>query len=180
MTSTKEKMNKSVENLQKQLNALRTNRANPDMLNGITVDYYGAQVPLVQVASISVPENMVLLLNVFDQGAIQSVEKAIQSSSLGITPNTDGNVIRINLPELTEERRKDLVKVVRKKGEEAKISVRNIRRDAIDFVKAQEKEKDITEDISKKEQSDIQEVTDSINTQIDKIILDKEKEILTI
>lgn len=180
MESNKDKMQKTVSNLQKQLNSLRTNRANPDMLNGITVDYYGSQVPLVQVASITVPENMVINLNVFDKGAVKSVEKAIQSSSLGITPNTDGTLIRLNLPELTEERRKDLVKIARKKGEDAKIALRNIRRDAVEAIKQQEKNKEITEDESKKEQQQVQTLTETMNKSIDTILSDKEKEILTI
>lgn len=180
MSRVKDKMKKTIENLNHQLNSLRTNRANPDMLSGITVDYYGSQVPLKQVAAITVPENMVLLVNVFDQSAVKSVEKAIQSSSLGITPNTDGNVIRINLPELTEERRKDLIKVVRKKGEEAKVSVRNIRRDAMDDIKRDEKDKNINEDEAKKENQSIQVVTDEVNKEIDSIIANKEKEILKI
>jgi ribosome recycling factor len=175
-----EKMKKSIENLNSQLSALRSNRANPAMLNGITVDYYGSQVPLLQVSAITVPENMVLIVNVFDQNAVKNVEKAIQSSSLGITPNTDGSTIRINLPELTEERRKDLIKVIRKKGEDAKVAIRNIRRDALDEIKEQEKEKLINEDESKKESQNIQSTTDDMNRKIDSIITDKEKEILKI
>ncbi len=180
MDDNKEKMQKTVSNLQKQLNSLRTNRANPDMLNGIMVDYYGSQVPLVQVAVITVPENMVINLNVFDKSAVKSVEKAIQASSLGINPNTDGNLIRLNLPELTEDRRKDLVKISRKKGEDAKIALRNIRRDVVESIKQQEKDKEITEDESKKEQQNIQTITESMNKSIDDILTSKEKEILTI
>lgn len=180
MDDNKEKMQKTVSNLQKQLNSLRTNRANPDMLNGIMVDYYGSQVPLVQVAVITVPENMVINLNVFDKSAVKSVEKAIQASSLGINPNTDGNLIRLNLPELTEDRRKDLVKISRKKGEDAKIALRNIRRDVVESIKQQEKDKEITEDESKKEQQAIQTITETMNKSIDDILSSKEKEILTI
>ena len=180
MDDNKEKMQKTVSNLQKQLNSLRTNRANPDMLNGIMVDYYGSQVPLVQVAAITVPENMVINLNVFDKSAVKSVEKAIQASSLGINPNTDGNLIRLNLPELTEDRRKDLVKISRKRGEDSKIALRNIRRDVVEAIKQQEKDKEITEDESKKEQQAIQTLTESMNKAIDDILSAKEKEILTI
>ena len=180
MDDNKEKMQKTVSNLQKQLNSLRTNRANPDMLNGIMVDYYGSQVPLVQVAAITVPEHMVINLNVFDKSAVKSVEKAIQASSLGINPNTDGNLIRLNLPELTEDRRKDLVKISRKRGEDSKIALRNIRRDVVEAIKQQEKDKEITEDESKKEQQAIQTLTESMNKAIDDILSAKEKEILTI
>ena len=180
MDDNKEKMQKTVSNLQKQLNSLRTNRANPDMLNGIMVDYYGSQVPLVQVAAITVPENMVINLNVFDKSAVKSVEKAIQASSLGINPNTDGNLIRLNLPELTEDRRKDLVKISRKRGEDSKIALRNIRRDVVEAIKQQEKDKEITEDESKKEQQAIQTITETMNKSIDDILSSKEKEILTI
>ncbi len=178
--SLTERMDKTVEALKTQLASLRTSRANPDMLNGVMVDYYGSQTALKQVAAISSPEPMVLMLNVFDANAIKSVEKGIQQSQLGLNPQTNGNVIRIRLPELTEERRKEIVKVVKTHTEASRVSIRNIRRDEIDTVKKQEKEKEITEDESKKEQQAIQKETDEKIKSIDSIGEAKEKEILKI
>lgn len=180
MENITNKMEKSVDNFKSNLGSLRTSRASPDMLSKITVNYYGAQVPLQQVASISVPENRVLMLNIFDANAIKDVERAILNSSLGLNPHVDGNIIRIRLPELTEERRKDLVKVVGQYSEDAKIAIRNIRRDEIDAIKTQEKNKELTEDDSKKMQQKIQKITDEKVTVIDNISQEKEKEILTI
>jgi ribosome recycling factor len=179
-TSTIERMDKTIASLKTQLSTLRTSRANPDMLNGIMIDYYGATTPLQQVAAISSPEPMVLMLNVFDYNAVKSIERGIQASQLGLNPHTDGNVIRIRLPELTEERRKEIVKIVKSQTEDARVSIRHIRRDEIETVKKKEKEKEITEDESKKEQLEIQKVTtDKIKT-IDSIAEAKEKEILKI
>jgi len=174
------KMQKSIEKFKSNLGSLRTNRANPDMLSNITIDYYGSQVPLLQVASLSVPENMVLMINVFDANAIKHVEKAILASSLGLNPHVDGNIIRIRLPELTEERRKDLVKVVGQYSEETKVALRNIRRDEIDAIKTQEKNKELTEDDAKKTQQDVQKITDENTKTVDSLSQSKEKEILTI
>ena len=178
--STEIRMEKTVNALKTQLAALRTSRANPDMLNSIMVGYYGSSTPLKQLASISIPEPMVLMLNIFDANAVKDVERGIQASQLGLNPHTEGNVIRIRLPELTEDRRKDIVKVVKSHAENSRVSLRNIRRDAIDTIKKQEKEKEITEDDSKKEQQNIQKTTDEKIKLIDVISDEKEKEILTI
>lgn len=180
MNNLKDRMNKSIENFNHQLTGLRTGRANPEMLNSVQVEYYGSTVPVKQVASISVPEARILLLNVFDRGAVKDVEKAILASNLGLNPNTDGNLIRIQLPELTEERRKELVKHISKIAEEAKISIRNIRRDEIEAVKSDEKDSSITEDESKKLQQDIQKTTDEFISKVDSIFKEKEKELLTV
>lgn len=179
-TQISARMQKSIDTFKQHLASLRTNRANSDMLNGIAADYYGSQTSLKQLASISVPESMVIQLNVFDAGAVKSIEKAIQLAQLGFNPQIDGNVIRIRLPELTEERRKELVKVVKKYAEEARISIRNIRREEIDHTKAKEKNKEINEDESKKIQATIQKITDENIAAIDKMSDSKEKDILTI
>ena len=143
MDFLKERMSKSIENFKHQLVGLRTGRATPEMLNPIQVEYYGSTVPLKQVASISVPENRTLLLNVFDKNAVKEVEKSILASNLGLNPNVDDNLIRIQLPELTEERRKELVKHISKLAEDSKIAIRNIRRDHIDEIKESEKKVDL-------------------------------------
>lgn len=174
------RMDKSIESFKSQLNGLRTGRANPELLNSVVVDYYGAPTPLNQVASVSTPETRVLMLNVFDANAVKDVEKAIQASNLGLTPQTEGNIIHIRLPELTEDRRKELVKVAKKHAEDARVSIRNIRRDEIDTIKKQEKSKDITEDESKQLQDDVQKVTDEKVAQVDSITSTKEKDILSI
>ena len=180
MSELDDKMQKSLAALDRQLATLRTNRANPDMLATLQVEAYGASVPLQQVASVSVPEPMTLLLNVFDRNAVKDVERAIQASQLGLNPQVDGSIIRLRLPELTEDRRKDLVKLVNQYGEDARVSLRNARRDAIDKIKAQEKDKEISEDDAKREQEVVQKVTDDYSSRIDGIAKAKEKEILTI
>lgn len=180
MSETTKKMEKTFENLNSQLRGIRTSRATPDLLNPLQVDYYGSMVPINQVASVSVPESRLLLINVFDKGAVQAVEKAIQSSELGLTPQTEGTMIRLRLPDLTEERRKEIVKHVRKLSEESKVAIRNIRRDAIDEIKAMEKKNELTEDDVKREQLDIQNTTDMFIQKIETSLKSKEKEILTI
>ncbi|RAP35086.1 ribosome recycling factor [Candidatus Marinamargulisbacteria bacterium SCGC AAA071-K20] len=180
MESLKERMAKSIDSFKQQLVGLRTGRANPDMLNTIQVDYYGSMVPLKQVASISVPEARTLLLNVFDRNAVKNVERAIIASNLGLNPNTDDNLIRIQLPELTEDRRKELVKHIGKVSEETKVAVRNIRRDKIDQIKAEEKQGDATEDDSKRLQQDTQKITDDFISKIETLFKEKETELLTI
>jgi ribosome recycling factor len=174
------RMEKTVSNTRSQLSSIRTGRANPDLLSKILVDYYGSKVPINQVGTISVPESRQLLINVFDAGAVQHVERAISSSDLGLNPQTEGSVIRLNLPELTEERRKDLAKVVRKEAEEGKVALRNIRREFIDKVKAQEKDKEISEDDSKKLNEEIQKVTDKFTLVIDELTKEKEADLLSV
>ncbi|MFO7953075.1 MAG: ribosome recycling factor [Bacillota bacterium] len=175
-----EKMTKAVEALQRDLSTMRAGRANPSLLDKIEVDYYGISTPLNQLAGISAPEARLLVIQPWDKQSIPAIEKAIQKSDLGLTPSNDGNVIRLTIPELTEERRKELVKYVKKKTEEGRVSIRNIRRDANDIIKQMEKESEISEDESKRAQDDIQELTDSKVDEVDKILEAKEKEIMEV
>jgi len=177
-SAAKNKMAKSIQVLKDELSSVRAGRANPQVLDRITVDYYGVATPINQVASISVPEPRVLMISVWDASILSEVEKAIQKSDLGINPNNDGKVIRLIFPELTEERRKELTKLVRKYGENAKISVRNIRREANDAVKKLKASKLIAEDEEKRSNDNIQKLTDDKIKEIDSIIEKKEKEIL--
>ena len=178
--TAKDKMGKTISVLLRDLGTLRAGRANPQVLDRIMVDYYGAQTPINQMGNISSPEPRVLMISVWDASALSAVEKAIQKSDLGINPNNDGKCIRLVFPELTEERRKELVKVVRKKGEEAKVAIRSIRRDANDQIKKQRKDSEITEDDQKQLEESAQKLTDEKIKEIDKIIVDKEKEILAV
>lgn len=180
MSDLSQRMSKSVDALKSQLSSLRVGRAHPDMLNKVMVSYYGVPTPLKQVASVSVPEPRVLMLTVFDKGAIKDVEKAIATSDLGIPPTVDGTVIRLRLPELTEERRKELVKQMKKMIEEAKVAIRNQRRDLIEDLKAQEKDKSLSVDESKAKQDEAQRITDSFIAQIDQLAKDKESDIMTV
>ena len=175
-----EKMNKSVDILAKDYAAIRAGRANPAVLDKITVDYYGAATPINQMGNISAPEPRLLVIAPYDPSALKEIEKALQKSDLGINPSNDGKVIRLVFPELTEERRRDLVKVVKKKGEEAKVAIRSIRRDANETIKKQKKNGDITEDDQKIMEEDAQKATDASIKDIDKIIADKEKEIMEV
>ena len=176
----KDKMQKTIASLQRELSTLRAGRANASVLDRIMVDYYGAQTPINQMANISTPEPRVLMISVWDQTAIGAVEKAIQKSDLGINPSNDGRIIRLVFPELTEERRRDLVKTVKKKGEDAKVAIRSIRRDANEQIKKLQKDSEITEDDKKGYEEDIQDMTDDKIKEIDKILADKEKEIMEI
>ena len=175
-----EKMNKSVARLENEFASVRAGRANPAVLDKALVDYYGAPTPINQMANISVPEPRMLAIQPWDKSAMPQIEKAIMKSDIGITPTSDGTVIRLVMPQLTQENRKDLVKRIKKKGEDAKVSVRNIRRDGNDDLKGLEKSKDITEDESKGAQDDIQKMTDKFIAEIDKVIDNKEKEIMTV
>jgi len=176
----KDKMGKTISVLLRDLSTLRAGRANPQVLDRIMVDYYGSPTPINQMGNISSPEPRILMISVWDASALGAVEKAIQKSDLGINPNNDGKCIRLVFPELTEERRKELVKVVRKKGEEAKVAIRSIRRDANDQIKKQRKDSVITEDDQKIMEDSAQKLTDEKIKEIDKIIADKEKEILSV
>lgn len=180
MNDSEERMQKTAEFLSKDLAGLRAGRANPAMVEKIVVDYYGALTPINQLANISVPEARLLVIQPWDKTTIASIEKAIMKSDLGINPSNDGNVIRLAIPQLTEERRKELVKVVRKKGEEAKVAVRNIRREANELLKSSEKEKLISEDENKKAIDEIQKTTDKHIKGIDLILQAKEKEIMEV
>lgn len=173
-------MEKAVQAYGRELATVRAGRANASLLDKVTVDYYGAQTPLNQIASITVPEARMLIITPYDKTAIGDIEKAIQKSDLGITPTSDGNVIRIAIPALTEERRKELVKVVKKYSEEAKVAVRNVRRDANDELKKLEKNGEITEDELRSSTEDVQKLTDEYVAKIDDVTKDKEKEIMEV
>ena len=175
-----EKMNKTISVFEENLAEIRAGRANPAILNKITVDYYGVPTPINQVAGISVPEARMILIQPWDASILKEIEKEILKSDIGINPNNDGKVIRLNFPELNEERRKEIVKDIRKLAEEAKIAVRSIRRDAIDEAKELEKKSEITEDDLKKEEDDIQKLTDKKIEEIDMLLEKKEKEIMSI
>lgn len=174
------KMNHSVEFLLEEYNSIRAGRANPKVLDRIRVDYYGTPSPINHVANLSVPEPRIIQISPFEKSLLKQIEKAINMSDLGINPTNDGSSIRLVFPELTEERRKELVKDVKKKGEACKVAVRNIRRDAIDAMKKLEKSGEFTEDDLKDAESDIQKMTDKTIDKIDKAIDDKSKEILTV
>ena len=175
-----EKMKKSVSNLNSELLTIRAGRANPHVLDKVTVEYYGAEVPINQVASVSTPEARIIAISPFDSTILKEIEKAINMSDIGINPNNDGKVIRLVFPELTEERRKELTKDVKKKGEDSKVAIRNIRRDAMDAVKKAEKANEITEDTLKNLEEEIQKLTDSNIAEIDKLVESKNKEIMSI
>ncbi len=175
-----EKMTKSVQVLKEELNAVRAGRANPHILDKITVDYYGQATPLQQVGNITVPEARLIQIQPWDASVIKAIEKAINTSDIGITPSSDGKVIRLVFPELTEEKRKELTKKVKHLGEEGKVAIRNIRRDALQDFKKQEQDKLLTEDDLKDLESDIQELTDKFAKEIDKVVEEKTKEIMTV
>ncbi len=175
-----EKMVKSLDSLKNEYASIRAGRANPNILNRLMVDYYGTPTPIQQVANISVPEARMIQIQPWESSLIKEIERSIMTSDIGITPNNDGKVIRLVFPELTEERRKDLVKDVKKKGENAKIAVRNIRRDANDLLKKQSKASEISEDEQKQLEEKVQKLTDRYVDEIDKAIEHKSKEILTV
>ncbi len=178
LKDTENRMNLSIESLRTELSRIRTGKANISLLDGITVPYYGTPTPLNQVANISAPEPRLLTVQPWDKTVIGEIEKALQASDLGITPNNDGTVIRLPLPQLTQEVREDLAKQARNRGEDAKVSVRNIRRDANDQIKKLEKAKEIPEDDSKSGQDDVQKLTDDAIKQVDSVVAEKEKEVL--
>ena len=175
-----DKMKKSVDSLKEDYTTIRAGRANPHILDKIKVDYYGTPTSLQQVANISVPEARMIQIQPWEASLIKDIEKAILVSDLGLTPNNDGKVIRLIFPELTEERRKELVKDIKKKGEAAKVAVRNVRRDANDTLKKMEKSTDITEDERKEGEEKIQKMTDKYVAKIDKSVENKSKEIMTV
>lgn len=175
-----ERMEGAIEVFKKDLGSIRTGRASLSLLEGISIDYYGSQTPIQQVASLSIPEPRQILIQPWEQRLIPEIEKSIMKSDLGLTPTNDGKVIRINIPPLTEERRKQLVKVVRKRAEEARVAIRNIRRDTNEELKKLEKEKHLSEDIVRKSQEEIQKLTDSFIAKVDDILAHKEKEIMEV
>ena len=174
------KMDKSIQSLKKDLSTLRTGRANPNMLDTIKIDVYGQLMPIEQLGTISVPEARLISIQVWDKANITLIDSAIQKSELGINPQIDGQIIRLRIPDLTEERRKDLIKVLKNMGERGKVSIRNIRREANEELKKKLKDKIITEDENKNFEKNIQKLTDASIEIIDKTLSDKEKEILQI
>ena len=180
ITAAKEKMQKTSGVLQAELRSIRAGRANPQLLDRVMVDYYGTQTPLPQMGNVTSPEPRMLVINVWDQKALPLVEKAIQKSDLGLNPSNDGKVIRLLIPELTEERRKDLNKQVHKVAEEAKVAVRAIRRDAMEQIKKLEKDGKITEDEQTKAEKKMQEATDDAIKSVDELAAKKEKEIMEV
>ncbi|MGY3713890.1 ribosome recycling factor [Sutcliffiella cohnii] len=180
ISSVKEKMEKAIGAYTRELASVRAGRASANLLDKITVDYYGAPTPVNQLASINVPEARLLVIQPYDKSSIGDIEKAIMKSDLGLNPTNDGSVLRISIPALTEERRKDLTKVVKKYAEEAKVGIRNIRRDGNDDLKKLEKSGDITEDELRSFTEDIQKLTDDHVAKIDKLTKEKEQEIMEV
>jgi ribosome recycling factor len=176
----KSSMQKSVESTQRMFNTIRTGRANSSLLDRISVEYYGTETPLKSLATLSTPDSQTIQIQPFDISSLGAIEKAIAMSELGFTPNNDGKIIRINVPPLTEERRKEFCKLASKYAEEGKVALRNIRRDAIDKVKKLEKEGEISEDQSHDEQDQVQKLTDRFIAEIEKHLADKEADILKV
>jgi ribosome recycling factor len=177
---TSARMERSIEAFRKELGKVRTGRASFSLLDGVKVDYYGTPTPLPQVGTLSVPESRLITVTPWDTKMIGPIEKAIQGSGLGLNPSSDGKMVRIPIPPLTEERRRELAKVVRKMGEDARVAVRNVRREAIEKLKDREKKKEISEDVVKRGQERIQKETDAHVKKIDEILKSKEQEILEV
>ncbi len=178
VTEAGKKMDKAIAAFERDLKHVRTGRASAALLDGITVDYYGTQMPLNQVASISVPESSTITVQPWDNNILGDIEKAILASDLGLTPSNDGKLIRVSVPPLTEERRKELVKLVKKMAEECRVAIRNCRRDAMDKLKKQKKGKEISEDDMHRLQDEVQKITDEHIKKVDEILKSKEKEIM--
>lgn len=176
----KDKMNKTISVYSENLAEIRAGRANPAILNKIKVDYYGVQTPISQMAGISVPEARLIVIQPWDASVLKEIEKEILKSDIGINPNNDGKVIRLNFPELNEERRKEIVKDIKKIAEEAKVAVRSIRRDAIEGFRKQQKDSEITEDELKVAEDEVQKITDAKIAEIDEILSVKEKEVMSV
>lgn len=179
-TKIQEKMEKTINNFTERLSEIRAGRANPAILNKVKIDYYGTPTPINQMAGISVPEARLIVIQPWDVSVLKDIEKAILASDIGINPNNDGKVIRLAFPELNEERRKELVKDIKKMAEEAKVAVRGARRDGIETAKAEQKEGNMTEDELKQAENEIQKLTDKNVEEIDKILANKEKEIMSV
>lgn len=173
-------MQKTIESTQRSFNTIRTGRANPSILDRIMVDYYGAETPLKSLANISTPDATTIAIQPFDRGSMAQIEKAIQMSDIGLTPNNDGSIIRLNIPPLTSDRRKELVKIAAKYAEEGKVAIRNIRRDAVDSVRKQEKDGSVPEDEARDIQDSIQKITDKYVSKIDALLKEKEADIMTV
>lgn len=175
-----ERMSKSVESTRGELATVRTGRASPHLLDRVIVDYYGAATPLNQLSNVATTDARLLTVTPYDKGAMSAIEKAIQESDVGLTPNNDGNVIRLQIPELTEDRRRDLVRVIHGVAEEGRISVRNVRRDVIGDLRELKKEGDVGEDEERRAENDLQKLTDASVGEIDSLLKGKEEEILTV
>ena len=175
-----EKMEKTISVFSEKLSEVRAGRANPAILNKIKIEYYGTQTPINQVAAISVPEARLIVIQPWDASVLKEIEKAILASDIGINPNNDGKVIRLAFPELNEERRKEIVKDIKKMAEEAKVAVRNVRREGIDLAKAEQKDGNITEDELKNAENEIQKITDKYIEEVDKVLEAKEKEVMSV
>ena len=180
LNKQEERMQKCIESLKKEFATLRAGRATPALLDKVMVDYYGAPTPVNQVAKVTVPEPRMIIIQPWEKTILHDIEKAIMKSELGLTPNSDGNAIRLSIPQLTQERRQELVKTVNKKAEEAKVAIRNVRRDGNDAIKKLEKAKEITEDESKKGQEDVQKLADKYIKQVDTSKAAKEKEVMEV
>jgi ribosome recycling factor len=180
LNNIEEKMKKSVNVFEEALSEIRAGRANPAILNKISIEYYGVPTPINQVAAISIPEARLIVIQPWDSSCLKDIEKAILASDIGLNPNNDGKVIRLNFPELTEERRKELVKEIKKMTEDARVSVRGVRREGMDLVKDLNKKSEITEDERKSEEDKIQKLTDKYIEEIDRLGESKEKEIMTV
>ncbi|MET3697953.1 ribosome recycling factor [Bacillus oleivorans] len=180
MESTKDRMNKAIQAFSKELASIRAGRASASILDRVTVDYYGAPTPVNQLASVTVPEARLLVIQPYDKSILGDIEKAILKSDIGLTPSNDGSIIRLTVPPLTEERRKELVKVVKKEAEDAKVAVRNIRRDANDELKKLQKNGELTEDDLHRLSDDVQKLTDEQIAKIDSLAKDKEKQIMEV
>ena len=180
LSDVESKMQKAIEATQSNFNTVRTGRANASLLDRVQVEYYGAPTPLKSLANISTPDGSTLLIQPFDRSVIGAIERAISESDLGLTPNNDGGTIRLNIPPLTTERRKELAKTVAKLAEEGKVSVRNIRRDAIDSIRKLEKSKELSEDESKKQQEQVDKLAEKYIKKVEQISADKEKEIMSL
>ena len=180
LSSREEKMQKTLESLKREFASLRAGRATPSLLDKVMVDYYGTPTPVNQVAKVSVPEPRMIVIQPWEKTLIKELEKAILKSDLGLTPNSDGTAIRLTIPQLTKERREELKKAVNKKAEEAKVAIRNVRRDGNDAIKKLEKAKEISEDDSTGAQKEIQKTTDKYIAEVDELVSKKEKEVMTV
>lgn len=180
LNKAEEKMNKTVNALKNEFASIRAGRANPSVLDKVLVDYYGTPTPVNQMAAVSVSEARVLVIQPWDKSLIKAIEKAIQASDIGINPSNDGNVIRLTFPQLTEDRRKEIVKDLKKYGEEAKVAIRSARRDANDKLKTKKKNSELTEDDLKNGEDKTQKLTDKFTKIIDEVVAEKEKEVLTV
>lgn len=180
LADVEDHMHKTVEATQRSFNTIRTGRANPSLLDRVMVEYYGSPTPLKSLASITTPDASTIAIQPFDRSSLNLIEKAIQLSDLGLTPNNDGSTIRINIPPLTSDRRKELVKMAAKFAEEGKVAIRNIRRDAVDSVRKQEKASEVSEDEARDLQDKIQKLTDKYIAKVDELLAEKEKDIMTV